>query len=238
MNMASAFLTAAAVIPAVYLMIRVYRMDRLEKEPIWLLITLVGLGLLACLLAYVLERSGSAFILFFVRNNSPVYRFLEYFLVVACSEEGSKYLLLKKKTWNSPEFNCLFDGVVYAVFISLGFALWENIGYVFQFGMITALIRAITAVPEHGSLGVFMGVYYGMARQFENQGNSEKAKECRRHAVLIPILLHGAYDFLASGIDSGYTLKFTVFVIIQFLVTVRLAKKMSRNDRDIENPLS
>ena len=49
-----------------------------------------------------------------------LYQILLYFGVVACSEEGAKYFMLKRRTWNSPEFNCQFDGVVYGVFVSLG----------------------------------------------------------------------------------------------------------------------
>jgi RsiW-degrading membrane proteinase PrsW (M82 family) len=41
---------------------------------------------------------------------------------VAGAEESSKYLLLRRRTWHSPEFNCQYDGVVYAVFVALPFA--------------------------------------------------------------------------------------------------------------------
>ena len=50
-----------------------------------------------------------------------------YFGIVAIAEESSKYIFLRHRTWNNPEFNCTYDGVIYAVFTSLGFALWENI---------------------------------------------------------------------------------------------------------------
>lgn len=90
-------------------------------------------------------------------QSSTAYNVLLYFVVVALSEEGFKYLLLKKRTWYSSEFNCQFDGVVYAVFVALGFALWENISYVLMYGLGTAAVRAVTAVPGHACFGVFMG---------------------------------------------------------------------------------
>ena len=92
-----------------------------------------------------------------------------YFGVVAFSEEGAKYFLLKRRTWNSAAFNCQFDGVVYAVFVSLGFALWENISYVLMYGLSTALVRAVTAVPGHACFGVFMGVWYGLAKRLHGR---------------------------------------------------------------------
>ena len=72
------------------------------------------------------------------------YNAIMYFGIVAFSEEGAKYFLLRRRTWHSAAFNCQFDGVVYAVFVALGFALWENISYVLMYGLSTALVRAIS----------------------------------------------------------------------------------------------
>ena len=140
-------LIAAAVIPAVFLLVHVYRADKLEKEPAPLLISLVLYGIAATFIALLLERFGSWLLGRYFPENSTPYNVLMYFGVVAFSEEGAKYFLLKRRTWNSAAFNCQFDGVVYAVFVSLGFALWENISYVLMYGLSTALVRAVTAVP-------------------------------------------------------------------------------------------
>ena len=91
-----------------------------------------------------------------------LYQIILYFVIVAIAEESSKYFFLKKRTWNNPEFNCQYDGVVYAVFVSLGFALWENINYVLSYGFSTAIVRAITAIPGHACFGVFMGVFLSL----------------------------------------------------------------------------
>lgn len=132
-------LIAAAVIPAVFLLVHVYRADKLEKEPAPLLISLVLYGIAATFIALLLERFGGWLLGRYFPENSTPYNVLMYFGVVAFSEEGAKYFLLKRRTWNSAAFNCQFDGVVYAVFVSLGFALWENISYVLMYGLSTAL---------------------------------------------------------------------------------------------------
>ena len=98
------------------------------------------------------------------------YNAIMYFGIVAFSEEGAKYFLLRRRSWHSAAFNCQFDGVVYAVFVALGFALWENISYVLMYGLSTALVRAVTAVPGHACFGVFMGVWYGLAKRLTAQG--------------------------------------------------------------------
>ena len=133
-------LIAAAVIPAVILLLQVYRADRLEKEPTGLLISLLVFGVIATALAIVTETIGENILLSFFDETDLGYLILSNFIVVALSEEGFKLLLLRWRTWRSPNFNCQFDGVVYAVFVSLGFALWENIGYVAMYGFGTALV--------------------------------------------------------------------------------------------------
>ena len=116
-------LIAAAVLPAVFLMVRVWRADRLEKESPRLMWQLVKGGILSALLALVEERIGSWILDAAVPKETVLYNVLLYFVVVAVAEESSKYLFLKRNSWRSPEFTSQYDGVIYAVFTSLGFAL-------------------------------------------------------------------------------------------------------------------
>ena len=88
-------LIAAAVIPAVILMIQVYRADRLEKEPTGLLISLLVFGVIATALAIVTETIGEEILLTFFDETDLGYLILSNFIVVALSEEGFKLLLLR-----------------------------------------------------------------------------------------------------------------------------------------------
>ena len=227
---ANPILIAAAVIPAIVLLRYIYRKDRLEKESPRLLIGLVALGVVSTALAVVAERIGSFALGLVLTEGSLVYNVLMYFGVVACAEEGAKYILLKKKTWSSPEFNCQFDGVVYAVFVSLGFALWENLGYVAAYGLSTALVRALTAVPGHACFGVFMGAWYGMAKRYETEGNIAKSRRCRRLAFWMPALIHGAYDFIATLDAMLSALVFLAFVVFLFFSAIGRIRKLSAED--------
>ena len=219
-------LIAAAVIPAIFLLIQVNRADRLDKEPWGLLLGLVFRGIIATTLAVFTEELGEALLEDLWPEDSVIYRAIMYFIVVGLSEEGFKYLVLKRRTWRAPAFNCQFDGVVYAVSVSLGFALWENIGYVAMYGLGTAMVRALT--------GVFMGAFYGMAKRYENYGFPQKSKTCRRLAVLVPTVLHGIYDYIASSDAEGSEWLFLLFVIILFVCTSRKIKKLSREDQYID----
>ena len=227
-------LIAAAVIPAIILLVQVNKADKLDKEPVGLLVSLVIQGIISTALAVFTERLGTALLDNLWDENSLVYRLCMYFIVVGLSEEGFKYLLLKRRTWYSPAFNCQFDGVVYAVCVALGFALWENIGYVVMYGFGTALVRAVTAVPGHACFGVFMGAFYGMARRYANYGYENAAKNRRRLAVIIPMVLHGIYDFIASSETGSSEWVFLVFVAVLFLVTSRMVRRLSQTDQYID----
>ena len=226
-------LIAAAVIPAIFLLIQINKADKLEKEPPSLLISLVIRGAVSTALAVYTERLGTQILDSLWSEDRLIYRVLMYFVVVGLSEEGFKYLLLKRHTWRSPYFNCQFDGVVYAVAVGLGFALWENIDYVVMYGMGTALVRAVTAVPGHACFGVFMGAFYGMARRYENYGYEEASKRCRRLAVIVPMILHGIYDFIATSESSSSEWVFLLFVVALFLVTSKMVKNLSNEDHYI-----
>ena len=230
---AETMLIAAAVLPALFLLIRVYKADRLERESPGLIIRLVIRGALATFAAMITEEIGSALLAFIFTRSSLITELLMYFFVVGLSEEGFKYLLLKGKTWKDPEFNCQFDGIVYAVSVSLGFALLENIGYVFMYGLETALVRALTAVPGHACFGVFMGVFYGAAKRYQHWNDPLASKLCRIGAVAVPVFLHGCYDFFAASDSGDFTALFLIFVAAMFIGSLILIRHLSRHDRYI-----
>ena len=224
-------LTIAAIVPAVVLLVMVYKADKLDKEPRGLLIKLIFLGIISTMIAVILETIGQ-YVLSPLNPNSLIYNILMYFGVVAFAEEWAKYVVLKRATWKHPAFNCMFDGVVYSVFVGLGFALWENIQYVAMYGFETAIVRAFTAVPGHCCFAVFMGVWYGMAKRYEYAGEFQKAKHARTMCVVMPAIMHGIYDFIATW-ENGIGLMFLIFVIIMFIWAARLLKTMSRDDKYI-----
>ncbi|MCR5096979.1 MAG: PrsW family intramembrane metalloprotease [Erysipelotrichaceae bacterium] len=223
-------LIAAAIIPALFLMVRIYKIDHLEKESGSLLRKLVVAGILSSLIALVEERVLSYLLANFVSYDSLAYNVILYFVVVAVSEESSKYLMLFRNSWNTPEFNCVFDGVVYAVFVSLGFALWENISYVLNYGIYAAFARALTAIPGHACFGVFMGVFYSAAKKYERYGDISSMSICRFMAILVPVLLHGSYDFIATMETDGFNYVFIIFVAILFIASNLVVKRVVSND--------
>lgn len=224
-------LILAAVIPAIALLVKVYRSDRLERESPYLIGRLVISGIISTFFALVSEKLFGTLLSMVVPLDSKIYGILLYFGVVAVSEEVAKYVLLRKRTWNDFEFNCQFDGIVYATAVSLGFALWENISYVTMYGFSTAVVRAITAVPGHACFGIFMGIFYGLAKSNDYIGLDNKAKMYNVLSVLVPVLLHGTYDYIATISTDDLSWLFVAFVLVLFVVSYILVGRMAKNDK-------
>ena len=223
----------AAILPAAFLLRYIYRHDTVEKEPPGLLFKLLVMGVLAALCYGVLERLGETVLNALVDPGSPVYTIILAFLVVALVEEGMKYLLLKRCTWRDPNFNYRFDGIVYAVFVSLGFAAYENILYVLHYGLSVALPRALFAVPGHMSFAVFMGVFYGRAKLCEDCGQPVRKRLNLWRGYLTAVILHGFYDSCAMLGNTAAMLTFLVFVIIMYIRVYRLLRRESATDSPV-----
>ena len=223
----------AAVLPAIILLRYIYRHDTIEKEPPGLLFVLILMGVVAALIAGVLESIAQAALNFLVDPGSSVYTILLAFLVVAAVEEGTEYWLLKRRTWNHPAFNYRFDGIVYAVFVSLGFAGYENIQYVLHYGLSVALPRALLAVPGHMSFAVCMGVFYGRAKLCGAWGDDGGMRRNLWKGYLSAVFLHGFYDACAMIGNAASTVLFVVFVILMFLWVYRQVKREAATDAPV-----
>lgn len=235
--MSSLAFVAAAVLPAIVLMRYIYKHDRIESEPIGLLMRLLVAGGLSILPAILLETAGQYFFALFLPPKSLIYAVLLMFFVVAPAEEGCKYFFLKRRTWKHPAFNYRFDGVVYAVFVSLGFAALENIGYVMQFGLSVALTRAIFSIPAHMGFAVFMGTFYGRAKVCEINGDWQGVRHNTRAALFVPMLFHGFFNACLTLETSASMLVFIGFTVAMYIVVIRKIKREAIADIKLETML-
>ena len=224
----------AALAPALFLMRYIYRKDTVEPEPRELLVSLLVHGVMAALLSIVLESAGGALLdRLYTGDNMRTYIFLLAFLVVAAVEEGTKLLMLRRRTWREPNFNYRFDGIVYAVFVSLGFAGFENLQYVFSYGLGTAFVRAFLSVPGHMGFAVVMGTFYGRAKLLDNAGEPSLAGSTMLTGYFLSVMLHGFYDYCALLQSGTSMIAFIIFVIIMYIYIFRLIKRESATDEPI-----
>ncbi len=223
-----------AVIPSIILALRVLAYDRIEKEPPALLAKLFVLGMLTCIPSAIVEAVGDVVLAVFgIEEGTMVYSVLTYLLVVPCAEECFKYLALRT-TRNNPEFNYTFDGVVYAVMVGLGFATLENLLYVFEYmDLQVAIMRGLLSVPLHCTCAIFMGYFFGVARGQEVRGSQDEARRARMLALLVPILIHGIYDFSFDIESTPIFILGLMFSIAVFLLAARQVHIASANDAPI-----
>lgn len=222
----------AGLLPCVVLMFYIYKKDAIEKEPAGLLVKLLVFGALSTIPAIVLELVGGNILTGLgFSTSSMVYYIVENFLVIGVAEEFSKRFMLRLGSWNDPNFNYIFDGVVYGVFVSLGFAGLENIGYIAGFGMEVAVIRGLAAIPLHAICGVFMGHFYGLWKANEKHGYYAAARKAKTLSLVIPVLIHGFYDFCASVDSDVLTYAWLIFVILMDVVAIRMIKQYAAEDQ-------
>lgn len=256
-------LVGAALLPAFILCIYIYIKDRAEKEPLRLLLTLLALGALSCFPAAYAETFFDGILnavfeqisigtsdgeLIFEDRTFLVYNFIKYFVGVALIEEFFKWIILRWKTKNEPEFNSLFDGIIYAVFVSLGFAALENVLYVTQYGFGNAIMRGILSVPAHMFFAIMMGYHYSLwnitneAREMEKvlmvrgvigrHGNIFRPGKHLFMSLLSPVLAHGLYDFCCTVGTWWGLLLFYGFVIYMYVSCFKTVRRMSMQDGD------
>ena len=206
----------ASLAPVFIILFYIYFRDKYDREPLGLLIKSVVVGIITVIPIILVERLLMIIMPPLGKIPEAAYN---AFIVAGSTEELFKFLALYLLVWKSPSFNEKFDGIVYAVFVSLGFAAVENVLYVVDGGYQTAIVRAITAVPAHALFGITMGYYLGIARMY-----SELKRSYLRKAIFIPILLHGIYDFILM-VEVGWLLSlFVPYVIYLYVVGM---KKMS-----------
>jgi len=208
-----------AILPSLVILRVVYSKDN-SKEPHKLLLALFGVGIISCFLTLVLSNVLGIIFPFFDTEASTVYKDNYFYLFIYCFigigliEEWSKWIFNYGIIWNHKEFDHVYDAIVYAVFVSLGFATFENTLYVMTGGFRTAILRALLSVPAHAYFAISMGYYIGMAKQSLFNGNNKLSKKYQFMSILIPVLLHGFYDFCLFSRNLILIFLLFVFVII------------------------
>ncbi len=258
--MYNAVLVAVALLPTVVLCVYVFKKDRAEKEPLGLLLLLLAAGVFICFptvtvsqwvdklitrlfLPFTTEMDGGHYLDGWMFD---FYTVIKNFIVVATVEEGFKWLVLLIFTKKSKNYNSLFDGIIYSVFIALGFAGFENLLYTVKFGLSTALLRMITAVPIHLFCGVSMGYYltwyYIKKTAKENERKLVRIKAVPENIKLVPArrfflmsfimpsLAHGFYNFSYNMNKAWSTAVFCIFLAFLYGFCMGRVKKMSNGD--------
>ncbi|QNM84212.1 PrsW family intramembrane metalloprotease [Polaribacter pectinis] len=213
-----------AVAPVTIIILYIYFKDKFEKEPIGFLFKNFLLGATASILITFILGIFASKLIPLTDAKSILQQFLQAFFVVALVEEFSKYLIVKFYAQKNKEFNEPFDGIVYAVMVSMGFAALENVLYVFQYGAATGFLRAFTAVPAHATFAILMGYFMGKAKFSNNR------IVLNLTGLLFATIFHGAYDFfLFINFIPGISIGAFVSLIIGIVLSRKAIKRHQNN---------
>jgi protease PrsW len=215
-----------ALLPPVIFLLRLIRADANEPEPFDMILFAIGLGVISTFPASLVE-----WLLDFI----PIFGMdgflgaaVKSFVQVAPAEEGCKLAVILLFVWRNRNFNEENDGIVYVTASAIGFAMLENILYVFDgealTGVMTSFARSLTSIPLHTFCGVIMGYYVGRARFAAGRAD---ANRLILTGFLIAWFIHGLYDTFAianSSVNGSATL-LVPLVIALFLVGNGLIKK-------------
>lgn len=205
-----------AITPVFLVVFYIYLKDKYEKEPkrIMLFNFMFGaiLSIIITTILYVIIDIPLP-----LHDKTSVFeQFIKAFFVVGLTEEFSKYIIVRYYAQPHDDFNEAFDGIVYAVMVSMGFAATENIMYVFQGGIETAVIRAFSAVPAHATFAILMGYYMGKAKFSNNR------VVLNLTGLFLAALFHGSYDFF---LFIDFIPGIWVGAFISLLIGIILARK-------------
>lgn len=206
---------SAGIAPGLALLSYFYLKDTFEKEPITYVFKVFMFGALLVFplmfMQYVIEL-----------ELGVTSHLVKAFLMSGLLEEFFKWFILIYLVYQNLHFDEHYDGIVYGVAVSLGFATAENILFLIANGVELALGRAILPVSSHALFGVIMGYYLGKGKF--NTNNKHK-RICLTLSLLTPILLHGMYDMiiLSQKYWGLYMVPFMIFLWWLGLRKVKLA---------------
>lgn len=149
---------SSAVAPGLALLTFFYLKDKYDQEPLHMVLKVFLLGLIIVLPVMIIQRG-----LVLGLDGGP---YVDSFLISSGVEEGLKWFVLYHMIYNHTEFDEPYDGILYAVAISLGFATIENVMYAWysNASIGSMVMRALLPVSGHAMFGVIMGYHMGRAK--------------------------------------------------------------------------
>ncbi len=209
-------LLISALAPVFVVIIYIYIKDKYEKESKRILAFTFALGAIVSIVITTILYVFFELFLPIPDDFSVWQQLVKAFFIVALIEEFSKYVIVRYYNQPKKGFNEPFDGIIYAVMVSMGFAAVENIMYVLQGGLEVALLRAFTAIPAHATFGILMGYFMGKAKF------SKHKIKWNLIGLSSAILFHGTYDFF---LFINFIPGISVGAFISLIIGIVLSKK-------------
>ena len=219
-----------SLLPVVILLLYIYIKD-VDKEPRGMLFLIFVFGCISTIPIAIVELILG---IFFPSDSLPTFigTLVSVFMTIAIIEEFGKWFITYVVCYRNKEYNHFYDGIVYAVFASLGFAAIENILYVLTSGFGAGIVRALLSVPSHAVDAVYMGYLLSISKKFLVNNKHEKSFIFLLLSILIPGITHAIYDALLfhfQSVESWYLIVlFLGFVLITYIIAIVLVNLASK----------
>nr|MBR1739770.1 PrsW family intramembrane metalloprotease [Ruminococcus sp.] len=215
-----------SVLPTVIIFIIVIKNARARREPFRKVLRVFLTSVAAAIPAGIINELGMSIETRIFRSNGYaaagfLYEFCKVFFIVGINEEFWKYITFKSTIFGDRDFDNTYDGIIYGAASALGFATIENIMYVSEGGLTTALLRAVTSIPLHAVTGIYMGYYFGIAK-YKRYNNVQEDKNPQHRALILSMVMHGTYDFFAfaSSLPGNTSTQSTLFALMVFVISI------------------
>ena len=182
-----------------------------------LMVTLLGF-ILSVILGLTVDK----------KEQYLLYAALHNFVVVAMSEEISKYLACRHVLKKDAPDASLLETVVYAIIAAMGFGFLESIVYAFTTNVMQMIVRGVTMM--HGTFAFTVGRF-----MVKDRKSGQKAYTWL--GLAISTFLHGLYDFcLDEKLNemNEWTGAVSLLLAVVSLVQVFLILRYVRRKRDLE----
>ena len=218
-----------AISPAIILMAYIYLVDKKQREPIPQLLKGLFFGVISAFVAIPAAMFFSDTQFYTDSYTNIVDAFRTAFFGAALPEEAAKLFMLWLLVRKNKYFDEQIDGIVYAVTISMGFAAFENILYLFSNyneWVSVGLTRAALSVPAHYAFAVLMGYYYSKV----HFGISNSLKD-KLMILLAPVIVHTIFDWILFSISVApiYT---GIFYIVFIVFVIKMHKYANARIKD------
>ena len=214
--------------------------DKYEKEPLFSVFYAIILGITSALLVIIIRKILP--LPEYTANPNWGNAILVSFFSAGFIEELAKFTVIIGLIYKWKDFNEYYDGPLYAGLVGIGFAIYENIGY-----MIKPLVNLIDAntnldpnflrqvalkslvqfrlYPGHFFIGFIAG--YLITKAKFDGGEKRKHREgiYLLYAFMAALCLHGVFNLIAV---KGNFMMFLGYVILLLLIVVFLGWKSLR----------
>jgi RsiW-degrading membrane proteinase PrsW (M82 family) len=205
-----------AISPAIILITYIYLVDKQQREPLPQILKGFLFGIISAFLAVPAAMFFADVNLYTDIYTNAVEACRTAFFGAALPEEVAKLFMLWLLVRKNKYFDERIDGIVYAVAISMGFAAFENLLYLFsnyEQWLTVGLTRAALSVPAHYAFAVLMGYYYSKV----HFGISHSPKD-KLMTLLAPVIVHTIFDWILFSISITPAL--TGILSIVFIIFV------------------